>query len=168
MPRSCSATGAAAGRVVAHRPAFEGAQIEAGQRAAPGAIERVRIDPDTLEAKVRVIGCDLWSDEEGFAAATAATGVTGICGSGIIEALAEMYLAGILLADGTIAGSAQARTARIVEEGRTFRYMLYPGEPAISVHQNDVRAIQLAKAALRPAPGCSWTVSRSRRSTASC
>ena len=129
-------------------PAFEGAQIEAGQRAAPGAIERVRIDRDTLEAKVSVIGCDLWSDEEGFAAATAATGVTGICGSGIIEALAEMYLAGILLADGTIAGSAQARTARIVEEGRTFRYLLYPGEPAISVHQNDVRAIQLAKAAL--------------------
>ena len=129
-------------------PAFEGAQITAGQRAAPGAIERVRIDRDTLEARVKVIGCDLWSDEEGFGEATAATGVTGICGSGIIEALAEMYLAGILLADGTIAGAAQARTARIAEEGRTFRYLLHPGEPAISIHQNDVRAIQLAKAAL--------------------
>ena len=129
-------------------PAFEGAQIEAGQRAAPGAIERVRIDRETLEARVKVIGCDLWSDEEGFAEATAATGVTGICGSGIIEALAEMYLAGILLADGTIAGAARARTERIVEEGRTFRYLLHPGEPAISIHQNDVRAIQLAKAAL--------------------
>ena len=129
-------------------PAFEGAQIAAGQRAAPGAIERVRIDPDTLDAKVKVIGCDLWSDEEGFPEATAASGVTGICGSGIIEALAEMYLAGILSADGTIAGGARARTERIVEEGRTFRYLLYPGEPAISIHQNDVRAIQLAKAAL--------------------
>ena len=129
-------------------PAFEGAQIAAGQRAAPGAIERVRIDRDTLEARVRVIGCELWSDEEGFAEATAATGVTGICGSGIIEALAEMYLAGILLADGTIAGAARARSERIVEEGRTFRYVLHPGEPAISIHQNDVRAIQLAKAAL--------------------
>ena len=129
-------------------PAFEGAQITAGQRAAPGAIERVRIDRETLEAKVKVIGCDLWSDEDGFSEATAATGVTGICGSGIIEALAEMYLAGILLADGTIAGGAQSRTGRIVEEGRTFRYLLYSGEPAISVHQNDVRAIQLAKAAL--------------------
>ncbi len=126
-------------------PAFEGAQIVAGQRAAPGAIERVRIDPDTLEARVRVIGCDLWSDEEGFAEATAAT---GICGSGIIEALAEMYLAGILLADGTIAGAARARTARVVEEGRTFRYVLHPGAPEICIHQNDVRAIQLAKAAL--------------------
>ncbi|MDD9991896.1 MAG: ASKHA domain-containing protein [Rhodospirillales bacterium] len=129
-------------------PAFEGAQITAGQRAAPGAIERVRIDRDMLEARVKVIGCDLWSDEEGFGEATAATGVTGICGSGIIEALAEMYLAGILLADGTIAGTAQARTTRIIEEGRTFRYLLHPGEPAISIHQNDVRAIQLAKAAL--------------------
>ena len=129
-------------------PAFEGAQIEAGQRAAPGAVERVRIDRETLEARVKVVGCDLWSDEEGFQEATAATGVTGICGSGIIEALAEMYLAGILLADGTIAGGAQARTARIVEEGRTFRYLLHPGEPEISIHQNDVRAIQLAKAAL--------------------
>ncbi len=129
-------------------PAFEGAQITAGQRAAPGAIERVRIDRETLEAKVRVIGCALWSDEEGFAEATAATGVTGICGSGIIEALAEMYLAGILLADGTISGAAQARTGRIVEEGRTFAYVLHPGEPAILVNQNDVRAIQLAKAAL--------------------
>ena len=129
-------------------PAFEGAQIAAGQRAAPGAIERVRIDRDTLEARVRVIGCELWSDEEGFQEATAATGVTGICGSGIIEALAEMYLAGILLADGTIAGAARARSERIVEEGRTFRYLLHPSEPAISIHQNDVRAIQLAKAAL--------------------
>ena len=129
-------------------PAFEGAQIVAGQRAAPGAIERVRIDRETLEARVKVIGCDLWSDEEGFADATVATGVTGICGSGIIEALAEMYLAGILLADGTIAGAARATTDRIVEEGRTFRYLLHPGEPAIAIHQNDVRAIQLAKAAL--------------------
>ncbi len=129
-------------------PAFEGAQIAAGQRAAPGAIERVRIDRDTLEAKVKVIGCDLWSDEEGFSEATAATGVTGICGSGIIEALAEMYLAGILRTDGTIAGGARARSARIVEDGRTFGYVLYPGEPALRIHQNDVRAIQLAKAAL--------------------
>ena len=129
-------------------PAFEGAQITAGQRAAPGAIERVRIDRDTLEAKVKVIGCDLWSDEEGFPEATAATGVTGICGSGIIEALAEMYLAGILRADGTIAGGARARSARIVEDGRTFAYELYPGDPALRLYQNDVRAIQLAKAAL--------------------
>ncbi len=52
-------------------PAFEGAQISCGQRAAPGAIERVRIDPATLEPRIKVIGCDLWSDDPGFAEATA-------------------------------------------------------------------------------------------------
>jgi len=62
-------------------PAFEGAQISCGQRAAPGAIERIRIDPGTLEAKFKVIGSDLWSDEPGFNEAVAGTGVTGICGS---------------------------------------------------------------------------------------
>jgi uncharacterized 2Fe-2S/4Fe-4S cluster protein (DUF4445 family) len=67
-------------------PAFEGAQISSGQRAAPGAIERVEIDPVTKEPRFRVIGSDLWSDDPGFALATATTGVTGICGSGIIEA----------------------------------------------------------------------------------
>ena len=79
-------------------PAFEGAQISCGQRAAPGAIERVRIDRATLEPRYKVIGCDLWSDEPGFAEATATSGVTGVCGSGIIEAIAEMYLAGIVSA----------------------------------------------------------------------
>ena len=86
-------------------PAFEGAQIGNGQRAAPGAIERVRIDRDTLEPRFKVIGCELWSDEPGFAEATRRTGVTGICGSGIIEALAEMYLAGIITQDGVVDGA---------------------------------------------------------------
>jgi uncharacterized 2Fe-2S/4Fe-4S cluster protein (DUF4445 family) len=129
-------------------PAFEGAQISSGQRAAPGAIERVRIDPHTLEARVRVIGSDLWSDEAGFEAAVARTGVTGICGSGIIEVIAEMYLAGIISQDGVIDGTLAARSARIVATGRTFAYTLFPGDPPILVTQNDVRAIQLAKAAL--------------------
>ena len=129
-------------------PAFEGAQISSGQRAAPGAIERVRIDPETLEPKIRVIGCELWSDEEGFAGATRKTGVTGICGSGIIEALAEMYLHGLLRADGTIDGTMAARTPRIRADGRTFAWLLWDGAPEIVVTQNDVRAIQLAKAAL--------------------
>src|SRR5919108_1485513 len=66
-------------------PAFEGAQISSGQRAAPGAIERVRIDPATLEPRLRIIGVDAWSDEPGFAAATTETGISGICGSGIVE-----------------------------------------------------------------------------------
>ena len=129
-------------------PAFEGAQISSGQRAAPGAIERVRIDPVTLEPRFKVIGCDLWSDEPGFAAATASTGVTGICGSGIIEVVAEMRLAGLITPDGIVDGAMAARTPRIEAEGRTFAYLLHDGEPRITVTQSDIRAIQLAKAAL--------------------
>jgi uncharacterized 2Fe-2S/4Fe-4S cluster protein (DUF4445 family) len=129
-------------------PAFEGAQISCGQRAAPGAIERVRIDPATLEPRVKVIGSDLWSDDPGFAAATARTGVTGVCGSGIIEVIAELYLAGVVTQDGVIDGALAARTDRIVPDGRTYSYVLHRGDVPMKVTQNDVRAIQLAKAAL--------------------
>ena len=132
-------------------PAFEGAQISCGQRAAPGAIERLRIDPATLEPRFKVIGCDLWSDEPGFAEATASSGVTGVCGSGIIEALAEMYLAGVIRHDGTIDGSRASLSPRIQSDGRTFCYELLGARadrPALRIMQNDVRAIQLGKAAL--------------------
>ena len=126
-------------------PAFEGAQISSGQRAAPGAIERIRIDKDTLEPRFRVIGVEQWSDEDGFDEAVKSTGITGICGSGIIEILAEMYIAGILSTDGVIDGAVAARTPRIEEDGRTFAYRISEN---VVVTQNDVRAIQLAKAAL--------------------
>ena len=129
-------------------PAFEGAQIASGQRAAPGAIERVRIDPATLEPRFRVIGCELWSDDPGFEAAVGPTGVTGICGSGIIEVVAQMVLASLVTEDGVIDGTLAARTPRIVAEGRTFAYVLHDGAPRIAVTQGDIRAIQLAKAAL--------------------
>lgn len=128
-------------------PAFEGAQISGGQRAAPGAVERVRIDPETLEPRVRVIGCDDWSDTEAFA--DSKTRVTGICGSGIIEVVAEMYLTGILSADGIINGAMASRSGRVFPHGRTYSYLLYESENVrIVITQNDVRQIQLAKAAL--------------------
>ncbi len=129
-------------------PAFEGAQISSGQRAAPGAIERVRIDPETLEPKFRVIGCDLWSDHPDFVNQTAGLGITGICGSGIIEVLAELYLAQVINSDGVVDGALSARSPRVIADGRTFAYILHEGEIRILVTQNDVRAIQLAKAAL--------------------
>ncbi|WP_407051623.1 ASKHA domain-containing protein [Methyloraptor flagellatus] len=132
-------------------PAFEGAQISSGQRAAPGAIERIRIDAETLEPRFRVIGSDLWSDEPGFAEATAGTGITGICGSGIIEAVAEMLLAGLVTPDGIVDGALAERTPRVVGEGRTFAYVIREADdkgPRIAVTQGDIRAIQLAKAAL--------------------
>jgi len=133
-------------------PAFEGAQISSGQRAAPGAIEAIRIDPETKEPRFRVIGCDKWSDEDGFEAETAATGITGICGSGIIEAVAELRMAG-LMDDSGLLGSAEATgTPRMQPEGRTHAYLIHDasaeGGPRITVTQNDIRAIQLAKSAL--------------------
>jgi uncharacterized 2Fe-2S/4Fe-4S cluster protein (DUF4445 family) len=132
-------------------PAFEGAQISSGQRAAPGAIERVRIDPLTLKPRIKVIGCEVWSDDPQFEQKVQGTGVTGICGSGIIEAVAELYLAGIV--DGT--GRMQARGRQdlaghpnLAPRGRTFEYVLYRSEQReIRVIPSDIRAIQLAKAA---------------------
>ncbi|UIY28035.1 ASKHA domain-containing protein [Neorhizobium galegae] len=129
-------------------PAFEGAEISSGQRAAPGAIERIRIDAETLEPRFRVIGIEPWSDEPGFADAAAATGITGICGSAIIEVIAEMYLAGLISEDGVVDGTMAERSPRILQNGRTFSYLVHDGEQRITVTQNDVRAIQLAKAAL--------------------
>ncbi|MFN3955561.1 MAG: ASKHA domain-containing protein [Pararhodobacter sp.] len=133
-------------------PAFEGAQISSGQRAAPGAIERVEIDTASKEPRFKVIGCDLWSDEPGFAEATAATGISGICGSGIIEAVAEMRMAGIVDGAGLIGSAEQTGTARSQPQGRTHAYLIHDasaeGGPRISVTQGDIRAIQLAKSAL--------------------
>ena len=129
-------------------PAFEGAQISCGQRAAPGAIERVRINPETLESRFKVIGSEMWSDEIGFETSIANIGVTGICGSGIIEAVAEMFLVGLVQANGVIDGQLASRSSRVVADARTWAYVLHRGDQEIRVTQNDIRAIQLAKAAL--------------------
>lgn len=154
-------------------PAFEGAQISCGQRATAGAIEKVRIDPQTFEPHFKVIGCDLWSNEPGFTAALAKKDLTisGVCGSGIIEAVAEMFLAGIINQQGVInplghaanqdnttkqdsstnsqPSSRSQPPPRIVAEGRTYSYILQHEPIRLAITQNDVRAIQLAKAALR-------------------
>ncbi len=133
-------------------PAFEGAQISSGQRAAPGAIERIEIDPVTKEPRFRVIGSEKWSDEDGFDQDIATTGITGICGSGIIEAVAEMRIAGLLDESGLIGSAEQTGTPRCVPEGRTHAYLIHDssaeGGPRITVTQGDIRAIQLAKSAL--------------------
>ncbi len=131
-------------------PAFEGAQISCGQRATAGAIERVRIDRDTLEPRFKVIGSDLWSNDPLFEDDTKDLDISGVCGSGIIEVIAEMYLSGITETDGTIAGSNAARSARVIADDRTFSYVLHEhGDTRLLITQNDIRAIQLAKAALR-------------------
>ncbi len=130
-------------------PAFEGAQISCGQRATAGAIEGVRIDPATLEPRFKVIGCDLWSDDPGFDDALGSLEVSGLCGSGIIEVIAEMFLVGIIDHRGVIGGELAERSPRIIADGRTFSYVLQIQPVPLLVTQNDVRAVQLAKAALR-------------------
>ena len=130
-------------------PAFEGAQISCGQRAALGAIERVRVDPVTLEPRFRVIGCEQWSNEPGFEKAIDAIGVTGICGSGIIEAIAEMHMAGLINRSGLIDGAGFEDCPNVIRDGALYSYRLYGDDGRdIVVTQTDVRAIQLAKAAL--------------------
>ena len=133
-------------------PAFEGAQISSGQRAAPGAIERVEIDPATKVARFKVIGSDIWSDAPGFDEAVATTGITGICGSGIIEMVAEMRMHGIVDASGLIGSAEQTGAANVFEDGRTHSYLIHDGTenggPRITVTNRDIREIQMAKAAL--------------------
>ncbi|MAQ37955.1 MULTISPECIES: ASKHA domain-containing protein [Thioclava] len=128
-------------------PAFEGAQISSGQRAAPGAIERIEIDPATKEPRFKIIGNDHWSTDPEFGTPR----ITGICGSGIIEAVAEMRMAGIVDTSGLIGSAEQVGTPRCEPNGRTHEYVIYDGGeegPRITVTQGDIRAIQLAKSAL--------------------
>jgi len=112
----------------------------------------VEIDPITKVARFRVIGSEIWSNEDGFADVIENTGITGICGSGIIEAIAEMRMAGLVDPGGLIGSAEATGCAKIIADGRTNSYILHDGTatggPLISVTNGDVRAIQLAKAAL--------------------
>lgn len=119
-------------------PAFEGATIRHGMRAAEGAIESLRIDPSTFEVDFNVIG------EEGVKA-------KGICGSGIIDGVAEMFAAGILKSNGQFNKDFQSRRLRFDSEGPLF-IIAWPHETAtgqeIVICLDDVRAIQMAKGAI--------------------
>ena len=125
-------------------PAFEGAQITHGQRAAPGAVDRVRIDPQTLEPRIKIIGHDDWIEPATTALVNKAT---GICGSGIIEAIAELFLAGIIDSRGHFILETAERSGRIQFDGRTAAYTLVDANlsasgSAIVITQDDVRAIR--------------------------
>ncbi|UWG98168.1 ASKHA domain-containing protein [Dehalobacter sp. DCM] len=119
-------------------PALEGAQIKCGMRAAKGAIEAVKINPVTLEPELKVIG-------------TEGTVPVGICGSGIIDVIAQMAVTGIIEPDGRFSSNAESQRIRLGDKGKK-EYVLYFGktqeERDIVVTMADVRAVQLAKAAL--------------------
>ena len=128
-------------------PAFEGAHIKFGMRAAPGAIDRVRIFPGTLETKYKVIGKDQWSDE----CSPGEIQARGICGSGIIDAVAEMFRTGVLEKSGRMNGSLTAPRLRKTEKGYEFVLAWAPETSIgrdITVSISDVRSVQLAKGAL--------------------
>jgi uncharacterized 2Fe-2S/4Fe-4S cluster protein (DUF4445 family) len=134
-------------------PAFEGAQITHGQRAAPGAIERVRIDRATLAPRYRVIGWEPWIGPDDPAPLPEPARATGICGSGIIEAVVELLAAGVIAPDGRFQPQAAAASARVRFPTRAGEYLLVEAAHSatgqdIVITQADVRAIQLAKAAL--------------------
>jgi uncharacterized 2Fe-2S/4Fe-4S cluster protein (DUF4445 family)/NADPH-dependent glutamate synthase beta subunit-like oxidoreductase len=126
-------------------PAFEGAEMKFGMRAAPGAIEKIVIDPETKEVRYKVI------DKEGWNTEMEEVGAKGICGSGIIDVVPQLFLAGII-----------DRTGRFKKDLKTPRYREDNGEPEfviawaketsigqdVVICQSDVRAIQLAKGAM--------------------
>ena len=126
-------------------PAFEGAHIKFGMRAAPGAIEKVQIDPETKEPRYKVIGKDQWSDE------LKEMGARGICGSGIIDVVAQMYVAGVMMKNGRVNIELDHPRMRQGEDG--WEYVLaWADETSIgqdvTVNQSDIRAVQLAKGAM--------------------
>ena len=126
-------------------PAFEGAEISSGVRATYGAIERVRIDKNTLAVRYKVIGCDAWSDEPDFELVQMKA--IGICGSGIIEAIVAFAEAGIIDQSGLFVESIAPEL--FSKNGNTTRFLLVEqGNKSIYVEQVDIRSIQLAKAAL--------------------
>ena len=126
-------------------PAFEGAEISSGVRATYGAIERVRIDKDTLKVRFKVIGCDAWSDEPDFELVQMKA--IGICGSGIIEAIVAFAEAGIIDQSGLFVESKAPEL--FSKKGNTTRFLLVDqGDKSIYIEQVDIRSIQLAKAAL--------------------
>ncbi len=126
-------------------PAFEGAHLKYGMRAVPGAIEKVEIDPDTKEVRFKVIGNAEWStDLEAVAA-------KGICGSGIIDAIAQMFKAGILQRNGRLNTDLETPRLRVTGDGPKF-VIAWADETSISqdivICQDDVAAVQLAKGAM--------------------
>lgn len=128
-------------------PALEGAQIKFGMRAAPGAIENLRINPETLEPRYKVIGNEVWYPED------KKLGAKGICGSGIIDAIAELFKAGIIGPSGRFnKGLEEFPRVRKGPDGRMEYVICWSDETSIgqdiSITIGDVRAVQLAKSAL--------------------
>jgi uncharacterized 2Fe-2S/4Fe-4S cluster protein (DUF4445 family) len=114
-------------------PAFEGAHIKHGMRAAPGAIERVSINSKSLTVNVATI------DDRA---------PLGICGSGILDAISEMLRVGVIDSSGKI--NSGYKGVRKIKQGKSLEFLLAKeGRREITITQQDVSEIQLAKGAIR-------------------
>ena len=140
-------------------PALEGAQVAFGMRATEGAIEHVRIDPATLAVDYRVIGHPLWRSQ----APGKSMGVRGICGSGILEATAQLFLSGLIGSNGAMPKKSPSKRLVINPQSGMAEFVLAWAEETdlgrdLTISQKDVRQIQLAKAALYT--GCHYLLQR--------
>lgn len=129
-------------------PALEGASIKYGVRAARGAIEKVRVEPKTFDVRFKVIGKEAWNTRlvaEDIRA-------IGLCGSGIIDAVGELYKAGIIAANGKFNMEIDTPRLRRGEDGDAEFVIAWANETAIgrdiTMTIDDVRNVQLAKAAV--------------------
>ncbi|HQM81932.1 MAG TPA: ASKHA domain-containing protein [Syntrophorhabdaceae bacterium] len=129
-------------------PALEGAQISCGMRAGPGAIEKVRIHPDTLEVDYVVIGNKGWVREQGRCDILP----SGVCGSGIIDTVAHLFKTGVIATNGSFQKSLKTPRLRMGRSGAKEFVLVWSHESAtgndIVFTQKDIRQVQLAKAAL--------------------
>ena len=130
-------------------PALEGAQLSFGMRAAPGAIERIKIDPETHEVDYKVIGREAWLK---FSAPEEMK-TKGICGSGILDVLAELYVAGVIDKSGVFSENQKSDRCRMNPDNNQPEFVLaWANETSIKrdvvINQKDLRQIQLAKGAL--------------------
>jgi uncharacterized 2Fe-2S/4Fe-4S cluster protein (DUF4445 family) len=141
------------GRIFAAAPpagsVLEGVNLEAGRHVVPGAIHSLRIDPESFEPRYRVIGSPYWSDEPEFAASVEGFDIGGFCRAGLIDALAELRLTGLMGRDGTMDPDKAALTSRVREEYRSLTYLVREAEPRIALTQHDIRSLQMAKAAVQ-------------------
>jgi uncharacterized 2Fe-2S/4Fe-4S cluster protein (DUF4445 family) len=140
-------------------PALEGAQLAFGMRAAPGAIERIKIDPETQEVDYKVIGRDAWRQYS----EPKEMKCKGICGSGILDVLAELYRAGVVTKSGAFNKEQKSDRYRRNPENNQPEFVLAWAEETsiekdVVITQRDVRQIQLAKGALHA--GCKLMMRR--------
>jgi len=131
-------------------PALEGAQLAFGMRAAPGAIERIQIDSETHEVDYKVIGREAWlkySKPEEMK-------TKGICGSGILDVLAELYRSGVVEKSGRFSKKQKSNRFRTNPDNPKQKEFViaWANETSIDkdvvITQKDIRQIQLAKGAL--------------------